>query len=603
MAPAEPPAVPDTHEQPISATVEDELLLVLERQARRVPVPVLVLAGIIAATAAQYLPPLYWGSWLVTVAVMQIVRVVVLSRLPGLSRTSLQTRLRVATALSFINGVVLASSLYAFPLMSELERAIQTMLLAGLAAGTVVSSAGYRPMFLAFLLPIFVPMFALWAVSAGSDPVDWEKLSVAALTIMFAVLLHAVATDSFKLFRESFAIRVHQMKLNEKLRSALGEADAANKAKTRFLASASHDLRQPLQTLSLYGAALLNRPLDARSREIAQHMNLALNALGTQLDALLDVSRLDAGVVTAVFESVNLRPLLEQVSSEFEPAAAEKALVLTLHCPANLVVRTDNTLLHRVLVNLVSNAIKYTDSGEIVLRATPGDGVVHICVADTGKGIAPDQQHRVFEEFYQVANPHRDRSQGFGLGLSIVQRMTRLLEIEMRMESQLDQGTSFYLTLPAAVEVPQAVAHSEAQAASLEGLHVLAIDDETDVLLGLSTLLHSLGCEVRCAESTDEALALASDWRPDVLLCDFRLRDGDDGLTALGRVRELYPDLPTIMISGDTAPDRLREAQAAGIDLLHKPVRGDELQAAIATACGRGPDQATAGRDRRAPLH
>lgn len=579
-------------EKPIAATLEDELLAVLARQAVRVPIPVLLLAGIIAATAAQYFSVPYWGSWMATVAIMQLVRMIVLTRLPGLTNHSLQARLRVATALSFVNGAVLAASLYAFPVMTELEQAIQTMLLAGLAAGTVVSSAGYRPIFLAFLLPIFVPMFALWATNAGQGGADWEKLSVAALVVMFAVLLFAVASDSFKLFRESFTIRLHQMKLNEQLRRALNEADAANKAKTRFLAAASHDLRQPLHTLSLYGAALMNRPLDERTRDIAQHMNVALDALGTQLDALLDISRLDAGVVTAVFENVDLQPLLEQVVSEFEPSAAEKSLTLALHCPSTAAVNTDKTLLHRVLVNLVSNAIKYTDNGGIVLRATPGEKVVNICVADTGMGIAPDQQRRVFDEFYQVGNPHRDRSQGFGLGLSIVQRMTHLLGIEISMESELGNGTSFYLSVPAADASPaEADDDLDLRSASLEGLRVLAVDDEREILLGLSTLLQSLGCEVRCAESTSEAAAEAGRWRPDVLICDFRLRDGDDGLTALAAVREQHPGLPALMVSGDTAPDRLREAQAAGIALLHKPVRGEELHAAIAHACGRSPQR------------
>lgn len=575
----------------ISATLEDELLLVLSRQARRVPFPVLLVASIIAIPAGKYLPPVMWGTWLAMVVGMQVVRIVVLPRLPEATQFPLRQRLALASSLSFINGCVLASSLYAFPLFTELERAVQTMLLSGLAAGTVVSSAGYRPIFFAFVFPIIVPMFLLWAVNAGGTGIGWDNLSVAALVVLFGAFLVAVSGDSFNLFSESFTMRLHHMKLNEQLRQALSKADASNKAKTRFLASASHDLRQPLHALSLYSAALLNRPLDDRSADIARHMKLALGALGTQLDALLDISRLDAGVVTANFETVDLRSLLDPLVSEFEASAQEKNLLLLLHAPDKLAVRTDSTLLRRVMANLLSNAIKYTDQGSITLRATPGGGRVGLSIADTGQGIPEEQRERVFEEFYQVGNPHRDRTQGFGLGLSIVKRMVRLLDIEMEMESQAGVGTTFFLALPHAEDESKTVPGASLDNANLAGLFILILDDEPEVRLGMKTLLESFGCEVALAESTSQAVAAVIARRPDLMLFDFRLRDDDDGLTTLAAVQAKWPDLPAIMISGDTAPERLREANAAGVQLLHKPVTGDELRVAIAAACGRTPSR------------
>jgi CheY-like chemotaxis protein len=205
-------------------------------------------------------------------------------------------------------------------------------------------------------------------------------------------------------------------------------------------------------------------------------------------------------------------------------------------------------------------------------------------VCDTGKGIPANEVEHVFEEFYQLSNPHRDRREGFGLGLSIVKRTLGLLQLEWKIESEVGVGTTFTIALPRSAEgVMQGdVMNNDV---SLAGLQILAVDDEVDVAMGTKTLLEELGCQVTIVSGTDEAVQSAAQQKPDLLIVDFRLRDGDNGLATVRAIRERYPALPAIMISGDTAPDRIREAKDAGLELLHKPVVVDDLKRAIADAC------------------
>lgn len=564
--------------------LEDQLLLLLGRQATRVPIPVFAISLIIAGLVAQYVTPYAWVPWLAVVALVLVARITILPRLPNRTDIPVQKRVRIAIALSLINGIAHGSSLVFFVFLTDFERVLQTMLLTGLCTGSVATTVGYRPIFLGFFLPIFPALFILWAWSPGSDAAYWINISVAVLVAIFGAILIALANDSFKLFRDSFELGTQKDKLNLQLRSALIEADAAGRAKTRFLAAASHDLRQPLHTLTFYGAALAMRPLDAKSREIAEQMDVALQALATQFNALLDISRLDAGVVKVNPSTIRLSRLLDRIRAEFEPLARDDGLQLNFDCPDDATIFVDEALLERVVVNLLSNALKYTDDGQIDVQVTKDQDNCVLSIRDTGKGIPANELEHIFEEFYQLSNPHRDRREGFGLGLSIVKRTLGLLKLDWRIESEVGRGTVFFITLPSSVEsMKQDISISDD--ISLAGLQVLAVDDEADVALGTKTLLEEMGCQVTTVSSTDEAVQAARGHKPDILLVDFRLRDEDTGLETVRAVRERYPGMPAIMISGDTAPDRIREANDAGLELLHKPVVVDDLKRAIAGAC------------------
>jgi signal transduction histidine kinase len=568
-----------------SGSLEEELLRMLARQARRVPFYLMMAALMIAALAVDRVSTFAVVAWLALVTIVLVVRWQVLGRLPSMSGVPAATRVRVAIVLSAVSGVTHAAALGFFPFLPEFERALQSMVMIAMCAGAVATTAGYMPVLLAYLVPMLVPLSVLWAISPGVPQPGWIEASTAFLLALFGVLLVALGRDAFRLFRDSFEIRLQQAELNRQLETALEHAEAANRAKTRFLASASHDLRQPIHTLSLFGAALSMRPLDELSRDIVKHINTVLQVLTTQLDALLDISKLDAGVVRVNPEPVDLRPFLERVSSEFEPAAREKGLALALECPAQALVETDPMLLERIVRNLLDNAIKYTDHGRVTVRVERDAPGFALAVVDTGRGILESEQARVFEEFYQVDNPERDRTKGLGLGLAIVRRLANLLRIGAEMSSTPGRGTAFRLSIPPAphgMPVPEAAALAE-QAPAVAA-HVLVVDDEAGIRLGMKALLEAMGCRATLADGTEHAVAAARSARPDVVLVDFRLRGSDNGIATVRAIRALYPGVPAILVSGDIAADRLREAEEAGIALLHKPVPVETLKRAIAEA-------------------
>ena len=384
---------------------------------------------------------------------------------------------------------------------------------------------------------------------------------------------------------ESYNIRQQRVDLNRKLRSALGNAETANRAKTRFLASASHDLRQPIHALSLFSGSLLLRPMDARTAAIAEQIDKAVKSLASQLDALLDISRLDAGVIERSISSIDLPTLLSQLMDEFQPQAERKGLRLTLQGLEGSLVRTDPMLLQRILRNLVSNAIKYTEQGGVHLSVEPLGEKLRISVADTGPGIPESEQERVFEEFYQLNNPERDRSKGLGLGLAIVRRLTELLDIDLKLSSSLGSGSRFSVDIPVTRNTGVPSVEAAVQPGPLwRHVQVLVIDDEEAIRLGMQTLLEEMGFTVETAASTALALEKAQGFTPSIVLADFRLRGDDNGIRAIRSLRAIWPELPALLISGDTAPDRLREARDAGVELLHKPVNAVTLRESILKA-------------------
>jgi signal transduction histidine kinase len=566
-----------------AATWQEELLRVLLRQSQRVIVPNLLTSLVVAGMAYGRLPTPLLAGWLLIVAAALAIRRIALGRLVDAARLDLSARLRIAAVVSGLVGISHGLSAGFFPFLPSVERALVSLWLVAACAASVLSTVGYLPVFLAYLVPVLSPVIAMWALGPGIAEYRWIESATAGLVLMLGGLLVTYAKDSFRLFRESFEIRLQRLDLNRRLEAALLEAERANRAKTRFLASASHDLRQPAHTASLFAAALSMRALDAESREIVQHLNAAVQSLATQLDALLDISKLDAGVVRPSLAPLRLGPLLERMQREFAPLAGAKRIELTVSCPPDAWVATDATLLERVVRNLLDNAVKYTDSGRVEVRVEPEAGGPVLSISDSGRGIPEAEQARVFDEFYQLGNPERDRAKGLGLGLAIVKRLVSLLQIDMQMTSSPGAGTRFRLVLPGAGEGAERPADAAAARAPA-ALSVLVIDDEAEVRLGMKILLEGMGCRATLAGGTAEALAAARSARPDVVVADLRLRGADNGIEAVRAVRALYPRVPALLVSGDIASDQLREAERAGIVLLHKPVPAETLKQAIADA-------------------
>ena len=376
------------------------------------------------------------------------------------------------------------------------------------------------------------------------------------------------------------------LQLNEDFGRAKREAEEANLSKTRFLAAASHDILQPLNAARLYATSLVERDRRDGDARLAQNVDASLEAVEEILTALLDISRLDSGAMKAEIASFRIEDILNQLRLEFEPIASEKGLSLTF-VPCTLTIRSDRRLLRRLLQNLVSNAIKYTARGRVVVGCRRRAGQLRIEVWDTGHGIPASKQKAVFREFQRLDQGAR-AARGLGLGLSIVERIGRVLDHPITLRSQPGQGSVFSVTVPIAAPLP-AMASQRATAprpsAPLSGMAVLCIDNEPSILDGMRTLLGGWGCTVLTAPSLAEALAVleTAGRRPDVIVADYHLDDGQDGLDAIGALRtRLGADVPAVLLTADRSPAVRDAAAEKDVHVLNKPLKPAALRALFA---------------------
>ncbi|HYG90009.1 MAG TPA: PAS domain-containing protein [Azospirillum sp.] len=367
----------------------------------------------------------------------------------------------------------------------------------------------------------------------------------------------------------------------EALHLAKEQAERANVAKSKFLAAASHDLRQPMQSLLLF-LDVLKPHVAPKGQEALKHLGRGLDALRDLLDSLLDISRLDAGVVQPTIEGFAVRQVIEQIGAAYAPIAAAKGLDFHVgQCPA--VVRSDRTLLGRMVRNLVENALRYTKAGRIAIECHEIEERLRIEVHDTGIGIRPEHLEWIWEEFHQVGNPERDRNRGLGLGLAIVQRLSSLLAHPVRVRSVPGQGSVFTIEVPLGEATPVHVPVSTTETVG-NGRFAVLVDDDAIVLLGLKATFESWGYAVLAAASTDQALARLqeSGRRPDVIVADYRLREGRFGTETIRRVREAYgPEVPGIILTGETGAEVLQETAAHRLHIIHKPVTPRQLGEAL----------------------
>ena len=372
--------------------------------------------------------------------------------------------------------------------------------------------------------------------------------------------------------------------LNGELARAKTAAEEANLSKTRFLAAAGHDILQPLNAARLYASSLVETAADAPAEErvqLTRNIDASLEAVEEILGALLDISRLDAGATRPEIGDVALADVFRQLDIEFSPMARAKGLKLTF-TPTRLAVRSDRRLLRRLLQNFVSNAIKYTPKGRVLVGARRVGETVRIEVWDTGQGIPEDMRARVFEEFHRLDQGAKV-ARGLGLGLSIVQRLSRVLGHPLRLDSTPGRGSMFGITAPLsrAVLAPALVEATPLYAADpLAGLHVLAIDNEPRVLEGMRTLIGKWGATVATASGGEEAL-MRLDPPPDVVIADYHLDDGD-GLAAIAAVRaRLGAGLPAVLATAERSADLRAACEAADVALLYKPVKPAPLRALL----------------------
>ncbi|GEO42997.1 hypothetical protein SAE02_71450 [Skermanella aerolata] len=370
---------------------------------------------------------------------------------------------------------------------------------------------------------------------------------------------------------------------------AQAEAERANAAKSRFLAAASHDIRQPIQAAALFLGLLEKRDLDQSTRDLVSRLTDAVSGVQGMLEGLLDLARLEACMIVPDIRDIALDDLLRHLAVEFGGIAEAAGLWLRVPMTGRI-ISTDALLLERILRNLVANGLKYTERGGVTIECQEVEEGIRITVNDTGCGIPVEQLDAIFEEFIQLDNPARNRAQGFGLGLAIVEQTARRLGHRLAVSSKPNEGSSFSLTVPLSRSVPdlapELLGVERRQAGSLlKGRTIIVIEDDPAIQLALDMLLQDWGLKVLIASSLEELDALLNELQspPDLMLADYRLPGGTCGTDAIELAHLRWP-VPAVLMTGDTAPERLEEARRSGCRLLHKPVNPADLRRTL-NAC------------------
>jgi len=443
-----------------------------------------------------------------------------------------------------------------------------------IAAAVSVTASYDLKAFYAFVYPGTL-LWVIGIIISGGN----EFFGHAVLFGLYPFIMTVFAIRINNSFKEQILLRLENADLNSNLREQRDRAESAMQEKNRFLAAASHDLRQPVHAMGLFIASLEPYLSDKKPKLILGQIKQTSDNLGSLFHGLLDLSKLDANVVQNNPQHILLHPLLKTLSSEYQETAEQKHLTMKIDCSPTLSCYVDPSLLERILRNFISNSINYTQSGGISLSAYYTDNKqVTIQCKDTGKGIPANEQTKIFSEYHQLENPERDRKKGLGLGLAIVRRLSELMDVDVNLESEPGKGSTFSINLQAGdankVLSPQKTSgRHEAM-----NYKVIVIDDEEDILLGMKSLLQSWGCTVTTATTGDEAI-VALDAAPDMIIADFRLRNHESGLDSIERIRKHYrADILAVLITGDTAPERLQQAAHADVEVMHKPVKPNSLK-------------------------
>ncbi|GAA0406264.1 hypothetical protein GCM10009133_13640 [Cocleimonas flava] len=370
----------------------------------------------------------------------------------------------------------------------------------------------------------------------------------------------------------------------EELQLARKTAEDATAAKTRFLAAASHDLRQPLQALRLYLSALSSKLDQPKAIQLSQKMNLSLDTMGELLDALLDISTLESGSVTADKRDIRLSEVLNKLIADNAPLAEEKGLVFLCE-GLDCMIHTDPVLLQRIIENFITNSIRYTETGKITVKGILADGVIRVSVNDTGVGIPDEALERVFDEFVQLDNAVRNRSKGLGLGLSIVKHIARLLELPVCAESVVGVGSTFSVDIP--LSDSQEVIDTEQETIHFNSSTeidptILIVDDDPAIVDAMMELLTAFDVNVITANNGPEALTkLDEGIKPDFLVSDYNMPDMN-GVELITKIRAKYnEDLPAVIMTGETSAEKINDENLPNYTVLHKPININQLLSLI----------------------
>ncbi|WP_414676062.1 hybrid sensor histidine kinase/response regulator [Limnobacter sp.] len=488
--------------------------------------------------------------------------------------------IQVAVQFTAASGVLWGFAGFVFFSTDPMVLMVLTTFLAAMVAGAVSSHACHTPAYAAFALPASMPFIArcFWE----NTPFFWVLGTVAFVYVLINV---NYGRNLQNMVIQSIRLRFQNAELIGELTLQKRVAEQASVAKTRFLAAASHDLRQPVQAIELLVDALGEDLANHPSKGLLDRIQEAGYGLRNLLNALLDSAKINAAAITAKPRHVQLAPLLKRICNELATQAQQKGLDIRV-AKTKACVYTDPALLELILRNYVENAIKYTPEGRVLIGCRKQGGQIRIEVHDTGIGIPASAQETVFQEFYQLGNPERDKAKGLGLGLYIAHSLGKLLNHDIGVNSTVGKGSMFYVSVPQGNASHLMDEPSRVQAGGktpLTGKTVLLIDDDDLVRASVTEMLSRWQCSTIAAEDAETALRIlmARGRMPDAIVADYRLRNKSTGVQAIQSLQAQLGNVPAVILTGDTAPSRIQEARNSGFLILHKPLSGVQLRSTL----------------------
>jgi signal transduction histidine kinase/CheY-like chemotaxis protein len=449
------------------------------------------------------------------------------------------------------------------------------------AATAAMITLAYKPLFYSNTTVMLLPLFVRFVEEGGVF-----NITMAVTTLIYVGCLCYFHSHINSMLIDSIRLRFEKSDLLDEVTIGKEIAENANIAKSRFLAAASHDLRQPLHAQTLFIAELKHRVKEPESAEIIEHLESSVEAMGELFNSLLDISKLDAATIKLNVVPFQLQKLFEKLENNFKLEAGKKGLSLHFIATSEMIA-SDYSLLSRMLQNLIANAIRYTDSGFVIICCRKHGSELRIEIRDSGKGIEINDQEKIFDEFVQLHNPERNQKNGLGLGLAIVVRLSRLLEHRVIIRSQPNKGSVFSVIVPKLGYQKKdsiQVQINESYDKQLDHVEILVIDNEESIRIGMKMLLNDWGCVVKTAADYSQAISIIETEKfcPRIVVSDYRLSTKETGIDVLDRLCEMMDNkVHGILITGDTSIDILQEASLSGYDLLHKPVSLHKLKMSI----------------------
>ncbi len=467
--------------------------------------------------------------------------------------------------------------MFVLPHQDLATTSLMMLVLLGMGSGALGSVVAYRPAIMAWMVPTLFPLpfMLLWF-----QPPLYQALAMIGIIFLVVQLMFALGQN--QLLINALKAQFANAELVKQLRDQMTLTEEADREKSRFLASASHDLRQPMHALGLFAIALEKRLVGSPEAPLINNLNRCIDSLDRSFNAMLDISKLDAGVVEPQWQTFPIRDVFRRLHMHFAGLAEERGLNLRFK-PGGKHVVSDPMLLERILSNLIQNAIKYTKEGGIVVVARTAGPHIHIEIWDTGLGMPDGELPKIFDEFYQLHNPERDRSRGLGMGLAIVKRLALLLNHPLTIASTEGQGTKIRITVPR--PDMESLHGSDLEGETIpspigNARTLLFIDDEEAIRESMRVLLQEWDYEVLVAGSIAEACDLAARHHEPIhaVLSDLRLRNGEDGLQCIAAIRDTlgYP-IPALLVTGDTSPEQVKRVHDSGHRVMFKPVLPKEL--------------------------